>query len=225
LYSQKTNKIKISLTKQMITKKRKKTWDDIWENYNGLNIFGRKLKKEEYKVLKNILNHIKLPKEAKIIELGCGSGSMLSFFRKLGYKNSIGVDIFESSLKLCKKLHNFQKGKDIFLMDASKINFQDESFDMVFSGGMIEHYKNPDNIVRNHCRISKSRVLIVQPNHQSLIGKLKRLKQKIGIASWEDEYLYKHEDYIKIFLKFGFELEDKGGINFNEIVWMLFQRK
>ncbi len=209
----------------MIITKRKKTWDDIWKNYNGLNIFGRKLKREEYKALKKILNNIKLSKEAKIVELGCGSGSMLSFFRKLGYQNTIGIDIFESSLALCKRLFNLNKGKDVFLMDAFNIKFEDNSFDLVFSGGMIEHYKDPGKIVKNHCRISKSRVLIIQPDHESLLGKIKRIKQKIGLASWEDEYLYKHKDYIKIFSKFGFELEAKGGINFNETVWLLFKRK
>lgn len=209
----------------MKTEIKKRNWGDIWQEYRGLNWLGRRLKKMEYKGLKKILIYANLPKKSKIIDLGCGSGSVVRFFRRLGYKNSIGLDFYPSSIKLCQKLYSFKENKDVFLGDAKKTDFPDRNFDLVFSEGMLEHFLDCRSIVQEHCRIAKKYVLLFQPNHESFFGKMKRYKEKIGFPSWENEHTYLKKDYLKLFSKFGFELKESGGINLNEVLWLLFKRK
>jgi len=200
-----------------------RNWDEIWKDFKGLNWFGRRLKKEERKVLKKILEEIKLPKEAKVIDVGCGSGFTLSFFREFGYKNSIGIDNSKNSLKVCEKFFNFKKGKDIFFMNARNIKFPDNSFDLVFSDGLLEHFEDFTDIAKEFCRISKSWILLFQPNQTSFFGKIRRFEENFIRVSWEKEYLYKKENYVKVFYKFGFKLVNSGEINFNEVMWLLFK--
>jgi ubiquinone/menaquinone biosynthesis C-methylase UbiE len=202
-----------------------KTWNEIWKDFKGLNWFGRRLKKEQRKALKKILYKIELPKDAKIIDIGCGAGFILAFFREFGYKNSVGIDNSKNSLKICEKFFNFKEGKDIFLMNARNIKFSNNSFDLVFSDGLLEHFEDFSDIAKEFCRISKSWILLFQPNQTSLFGKLKRFTENFMKVSWEKEYLYKKEDYVKTFSKFGFKLVDSGGINFNEQMWLLYKKE
>lgn len=198
-----------------------RAWNEVWKDFKGLNWFGRRLKREQRKALKKILDEIKLPKDAKIIDVGCGSGFTLAFFRKLGYDNSIGIDLSKNSLAVCNKLFNFKNGKDVFLMDARSIKFPDNSFDLVFSDGLLGHFEDFSAIAKEFCRISKSWILLFQPNQTSFFGRLKKFAENFMKTSWEKEYFYKKEDYAKVFSEFGFNLVNSGGINLNEQIWLL----
>ena len=91
-----------------------KTWDDIWVAYEP-NFLARRVKRAQARTLAKIVNRIGLPKDSKIIDIGCGSGSILAMFRHLGYFNSIGIDISPNALELCSHLLGFEEGKDTFV--------------------------------------------------------------------------------------------------------------
>ncbi len=79
-----------------------------------------------------------LPKDknAKTLDLGCGSGSFLYFLRNLGYKNSAGIDISPEQVEVAKKLGiNGVECADImgFLGDKK------ESYDLIFARDVLEH--------------------------------------------------------------------------------------
>ena len=202
-----------------------KTWDDIWVGYEP-NFLARRVKQAQVKTLTKIVNKVVLPKESEIIDIGCGSGSTLAMFRNLGYFKSIGIDISPHSLELCSHLFGFEKGKDIFLMNARNIEFPDNSFDIVFSDGMLEHFEKPPlDIVNEFCRLSRKWILLFQPNQTSLFGRVKWLWQKAGRASWEKEYHYSKSDYISMLGQFGVSLTDSGSFNLNEFMWLLFSKE
>jgi len=196
-----------------------KEWNDIWENFDDINWFGRRFKKEQKKALEKVLGKIHLPRNPKILDVGCGSGYTLSFFRQLGYKNSIGVDKSPKTLKVCKRLFNFIEKKDVFNKDILKDKIG--KFDLIFSDGLLEHYKPMTSLVKGMCSISNKWILLFQPNQTSFFS---RIKYRFGSKQWEKEYFYTKEDYIKEFKKFGFKLEYDGNLNFNEEMILLFKR-
>ena len=199
-----------------------KTWNDIWVGYKP-NFLARRLERAQAKTLTKIVNKVELPKDSKIIDIGCGSGSTLAMFRNLGYSNSIGIDVSQNALETCDRLFGFEQGKDTFLMDARSLEFPDNSFDLVFSGGMLEHFEEPPlDMVAEFCRVSKKWVLLVQPNPTSLFGRVRWLWQEIGRASWEKEFHYSKQDYLTMLVKFGLSLVDSGSINLQENMWLLF---
>ncbi|MCK4387779.1 MAG: methyltransferase domain-containing protein [Dehalococcoidia bacterium] len=205
-----------------------KTWDDIWEGYKPNLLLRRvyRLQAEKAKTLAKIVNKIELPRDSKIIDIGCGSGSTLAMFRNLGYFKLTGIDISHHSMQLCSRSFGFDEGKDTFLMDARNVEFSDNSFDLVFSDGLLEHFEEPPlNIVSAFCRISKKWILLFQPNQTSLFGRVKWLWQKTGRAPWEKEYFYSKETYVNMFARFGFTLVDSGNLNLQELMWLLFARE
>jgi SAM-dependent methyltransferase len=202
-----------------------KTWDEIWGAYE-LNFLARRIKRRQANTLVKIADKIKLPKDSRIIDVGCGSGYILAIFRNLGYSDSIGIDVSQSALEVCNQLFGFEQGKDTFLMDARSVQFPDNSFDLLFSDGMLEHFERPPlDIVGEFCRLSRKWILLFQPNQDSLVGRTKWLWQVAGRASWEKEYHYSKLDYINMLNKFGVSLADSGGFNLNEFMWLLFRKE
>jgi cyclopropane fatty-acyl-phospholipid synthase-like methyltransferase len=197
-------------------------WDEIWRDFKGLNILGRFFKRSQSKALRKILEKIDLKKNAKIIDIGCGAGHTLKYFRMLGYRNSVGVDISINSIKLCNKLFGFKLGKDVFRKDITKSRV--DKYDLVFSDGMLEHFKDPSKLVKGICNSSRKWILLFQPNAKSLIGRLKNISEKLGKASWEEEHEYVLSDYMKMFEGSGFELYGYGTFHFGESLWILMKK-
>ena len=70
-------------------------------------------------------------KKIKILEVGCGAGSNLWYLSKKGY-SVFGIDSSRKAISLSKKRCKKEKTKcKIFLMDAKKLQFKDNFFDMV----------------------------------------------------------------------------------------------
>ena len=204
------------------------SWEKIWSN-NGdkRDILAKRLQKESCKSLKRVLKELNISKKSKIIEVGCGTGDTLKFLRDNGFDNSIGIDISESSIHLCKK-KGFDIGKDIFLMDGSNTLFKKNSFDVVHSGGLLEHFKDFEPFIREWCRISRKYIIIQQPNHFSIYSRTlllsRRVLKKLFSRDFVHEYTYKISDFSEIFSKFNFTLKLKLDINFNQLWLLVYER-
>ncbi len=76
-----------------------------------------------------------IKKNAKILDLGCGTGGTIKFLQNNGYKNIYGVDSSKYAIQLCKK-----RGiKNIKLGNANKIPFKNSSFDAVICMDVLYH--------------------------------------------------------------------------------------
>jgi SAM-dependent methyltransferase len=195
-----------------------KSWDKVWENFQGLNFFGRILMMNKKKKFEEVLP-VYIPKKYSIIDVGCGSGNVLRIFRRSGYKNSIGIDPSDNALEVCKK-KGFVLGKDIFKGDSSSWK---KRHDVVWSDGLLEHfdYVTMKEIAKDFIKMSKRFIGFAQPNPNSLI--LKTAKG-LGELKWEWERPYTKELYIKIFESLGCHLIYFSYINFKEEYLFLFEK-
>src|SRR5271157_6253713 len=75
------------------------------------------------------------------LEIGCGSGNGARLIKKyFSARKIIAVDLDEKMIRLAKKRHG---GLATFLvMDASKLDFPDKTFDAIFDFGIIHHIPN-----------------------------------------------------------------------------------
>lgn len=193
------------------------SWEKLWENFKGLGFFGKRLNNEQRKKIKKILDGIGF--EGSIIDLGCGAGYTLQIFREFGHSDSIGIDLSKNAIKLCKE-KGFEENKDIFLKNILNNGFESKSFDLVFSDGLLEHFEDFTPFVKEMCRLSRKYVLITQPNHFSLFGRIRNSLFPHTVK----EYTYKIEDFEKEFRVYGFKLSKKEDINFKEMWILLFAK-
>jgi SAM-dependent methyltransferase len=110
-------------------------------------------------------------KSAKIIDVACGSGHFLYFLQKLGYSNTLGIDVSKEQLDAAGGVgvKNLLKA-DLF----EYLPRHPESFDMVVAVDIIEHlYK--DEVIAFFDAVYESLkpggiVFIGVPNVQCLLG-------------------------------------------------------
>lgn len=74
--------------------------------------------------------------EAKILDIGCGSGAMLEFLKNQGFNNVQGIDISKEQIDLA-----IQKGYDAEVQDVfDYLNNKPEMFDAIIALDFIEHF-------------------------------------------------------------------------------------
>jgi ubiquinone/menaquinone biosynthesis C-methylase UbiE len=197
-------------------------WNREWHNWNGINFLAETYMNIVKKHTLKIINEEKISRDGKVLDVGCGSGTSLLWFKNdFGFKNSIGIDSSPSSIKLCIK--NGFSDKDVLLMDAFNTTFKDNEFDLVFAGGVLEHFPDCELLVKEMCRISKKYILLTQPNHFGIYKKLTDIYYKFIPERGSPEYTYKLDDFIKLFKENGFRLKRKKDTLLNGFWILLFE--
>jgi len=102
-------------------------------------------------------------KNIKIIDLGCGKGTIVKKLRAIGFKNIVYCDI-KDTFDRKVKLMDFNK----------KLKFKDNSFDLIISTEVIEHLENKYFFFREVKRILKKEGTLVfsSPNIANLPNKV-----------------------------------------------------
>lgn len=125
-------------------------------------------------------------KGLSVLEVGAGSGVDSRVLARLG-AHVCAVDYATAHIIASKR-----SKLDVQQADAEKLPFKDESFDLVFSQGLIEHFKNPDLLLREKVRVTKRGGFIVidAPQRYSLYHLYKSILVAIGCwpMGWERSY-------------------------------------
>ena len=107
------------------------------------------------KLAKYLFSRYDLKKGQKLLDVGCGRGEFLKGFIDSGL-DGFAVDRSEAVLKYLPN-SNFKKSD----VENQGIPYQDNFFDIVYSKSVIEHFYNPDKLIREVFRILKSGGLII----------------------------------------------------------------
>lgn len=79
-------------------------------------------------------------KSAKIVDLACGGGKLLYFFKRMGYKNITGVDISPDQVKLARQV--MPNVKEANVLDWLESHQAD--FDLITGLDIIKHFHKPE---------------------------------------------------------------------------------
>ena len=105
----------------------------------------------------------------RILDIGCGDGSFIIKFKK--HCETFGVDISQNAINMAK-----EAGINAYQADVSseRLPFQDEYFDIIYMGDVIEHLTNPDFAINEVARVIKTNGFLVlsTPNLASWINRL-----------------------------------------------------
>ncbi len=97
-----------------------------------------------------------IPERAKVLDLGCGDGSLLVMLQEKKKVKGFGVEISEEGVSLCveKGLYCYQADIDDGLSD-----YKDDSFDYVILNQTIQNTKRPDYVINEVLRIGKKAII------------------------------------------------------------------
>ncbi len=110
-----------------------------------------------------------VPEGASVLEIGCGTGNILTYVAKEKNAQATGLDIAPEAESV---VHAFAKKRGVEVTftvgDGFDVPFPDNSFDIVLSEGVIEHFTDEETkkMVQEHVRVCKpgGAVLISVPN-------------------------------------------------------------
>jgi len=160
--------------------------EEIWEKVWTKNLITSDYSLKYLEFMKEIQKD--LPPGSKVLEAGCGTGQTLALLSER--HETHGLDISRAALKLTRYSCNNPVLGNIFA-----IPFKDNSFDLVYNSGVIEHFREPGNVaaIREMARITKpsGKVIIIVPNTLCIwykVGKYIAVMQKNFEFGYEEDY-------------------------------------
>jgi methionine biosynthesis protein MetW len=119
-----------------------------------------------------------IPKEASVLDLGCGDGELLSLLISEKQVHAQGVELNETSIHRCvaQGLSVFQQDIDTGLSE-----YADNSFDYVILNQTLQQVKRPDFALKEALRVGK-KVIIGFPNFVQASARLQILRGRVPVT-------------------------------------------
>lgn len=155
-------------------------WEEFWSRYSPPKSVADVSSFDQRLVALLVKMGERLPHEAVILEIGCGGSVFLPLATlRLAIKAGIGIDYSWRGCQLAREcLRTFGVlNAHVIHGDVLEANpIRENSCDLVYSFGLIEHFDDPIPILREHLRCLKvGGILVVgAPNFTGLTGCLQR---------------------------------------------------
>ena len=146
-------------------------------------------------VVETYIDPLALPKDSKILDLGCGPGYFLDEMKERGFSDVLGVTLSPGDVAICTEKGHKTAGYDLSFL-PQKDGYHDESVDFIFLRHALEHSPYPIFSLMEYNRILRqgSKIYIEVPapdndrkheynlNHYSIFGstQLAALLQRTG---------------------------------------------
>ncbi len=189
----------------------KKHFDEVFKNQEK----GHSIKNIEKKVtgikdkrIIQILKNFNINNKV-CLDIGPGSGRWLNFMKNKNAKKLFAVDISPKVIDLNKTFCN-----KIFQLDieSKKLPLKDNSTDLILCLEVLEHIRDPNNLINELFRIMKSNSIAIFtiPNILSFASRVRVLVGLLPIAIISDPThikFYKKRSIFKIFSDYNFKVE------------------
>jgi ubiquinone/menaquinone biosynthesis C-methylase UbiE len=107
-----------------------------------------------------ILSRVNIKKNASILDIGCGTGSLLNLLHqrhKTTVHRLVGVDL---SFEMIKKAQQKNRNLDFLVADSDQLPFRDNAFDVVVSVTHLQNLPEPEKTTQELKRIAENKASI-----------------------------------------------------------------
>ena len=145
-----------------LTKIQSDFYNDVkFPNYDNMDSFSSLLDKSRRNIFVKKLDD-EIPMGSNILEAGCGTGQ-LSIALSRYARQIYGIDLSKGSLIEAKQFINSNdiKSVHLFRMNIFKLFFEENTFDVIISNGVLHHTYNPKLAFSKLIRVLKPGGIIV----------------------------------------------------------------
>ena len=145
-----------------LTKIQSDFYNDVkFPNYDDVEDFGSLLDKSRRSIFVKKLDD-EIPMGSNILEAGCGTGQMSIILSRYA-RQIYGIDLSKGSLIEAKQFidSNDIKSVHLFRMNIFKLFFEENTFDVIISNGVLHHTYNPKLAFSKLVRVLKPGGIIV----------------------------------------------------------------
>ena len=146
-------------------------WEDCWTD----SLFEEAVNFSNIDPLRPLFEKFLKP-GSLMFEGGCGIGHLLAYYSARGF-NVVGLDF---ALDALRTLHVRQPNLKLAGGDVFRLPFADKSFDLYYSGGVVEHFEDgPEVALREAIRVLKDdgTLLVSVPYYSPLRRLLRPIKK------------------------------------------------
>ncbi len=143
-----------------------------YDYYKKKNIFY-------YSNLKKLLTTL-IPKNKKVLEIGCGTGDLLF---KLKPKFGYGMDLSAEMIKIASM--KYKKEKNI----KFSTNWPEERFDYIFMSDVIEHLENPSEVFKKISLLMGKDTIFINTMANPVWEPVLMIGEKIGFKMPEGKHI------------------------------------
>jgi ubiquinone/menaquinone biosynthesis C-methylase UbiE len=161
-----------------------------------------------------------------VLEVGAGTGRDGIELAALGAE-VVSLDYSMPSLEMIGAQVGHGERVTLCCGDAFSLPFEEDTFDIVFHQGLLEHFRNPDDLIAENRRVLKpGGILLVDvPQRFHYYSIIKHVAIAFGawFAGWETEFSVRELE--RLLEKHSFSIVTSYGEWFNPPIWYRMLRK
>lgn len=157
-------------------------WDTVWKRSQlPLRIYWYS---EEF--IRYLIKWSSAKPHTLLLEPGAGSGRFGYYFSKRG-QEVVVLDLSRNSIAMLKRLKTTSEGLlHVIRADILHMPLRDSRFDLVFNEGVVEHFTDPNSVLREMARVTANRGTVVfsVPHTLSFHTFARQVLSRFFSASW-----------------------------------------
>lgn len=163
-----------------------------------------------------------VPQGSRVLDLGCGDGSMLAYLQAERGCSGYGIEIDDANVLAC-----VQRGVNVIQLNLEDglAMFDDASFDVVLQIDTLQHLRNAEVMLRETVRVGRVGV-VAFPNFAHWPNRLSILKGRMPVTKrlpyqWYDTPNIRvgtHADLAVLAARNGLKVQDSFGIQHGSVV-------
>ena len=158
-----------------------------------------------------------VPEGSRVLDLGCGDGSMLDYLQRERGCSGYGIEIADANVLACVR-----RGVNVIQLnlDEGLAMFGDASFDVVLQIDTLQHLRNAEVMLRETARVGRTGIVAFPnfahwPNRLSVLrGRMpvtRRLPYQwydtpnIRVGTYKDFEVLAHKNELRVLESFGLQ--------------------
>ena len=119
-----------------------------------------------------------VPRGARVLDLGCGDGAMLSYLQQERGCSGYGVELDDANVLACVK-----RGVNVIQLNLNEglVMFGDASFDVVLQIDTLQHLRNAETMLRETVRVGRLGI-VAFPNFAHWPNRLSILRGRMPVT-------------------------------------------
>ena len=144
-------------------------WQMRVKNDNRISADVKELSRSQERFKFDLIASLIEP-ESRVLDIGCGDGSLLAFLKEAKNIYPLGIEISQTACNLAQ-----ERGIKVLQKDIVKEGLPAETFDYIIISEVLEHLSNPFEILLQLKSHFSRRLLITIPNTGAINDRLRLL--------------------------------------------------